>query len=397
MSQLEIPGIITYGDGTWEIIDLNPNKIRGDIRRNYPLGNPMHGFTLATHNEYIERKQNLEPHLQTELDVIERRHPPLQTNTPDEWLQRATNIVNELLFQKNSELQQQLKNVKSTNQHAKLEATYNAMILNDQIASLQGKQTSLYGEIARRDAEAIAQQLAAEAARRTEEARRHAEEQARIAALAEAQRIADEKASAAAAEEALRIDDYKRGVAFVADANKHILEKYGANLHQVVLDLQRDVSGKKIRSYSEALQTFEKIRTNPNIRLSPQDTRAVVDALNALDQATFTDNVNRLAKGFGVTGRIVQAHSVIAKAVIGFEDGNWKPLLLEFESIAAGAGVGAALAAVAAMISVPFAASATGIVVVGVMVAAAAAYLNADSVDRINTMILEQFNPAPPA
>ncbi|MFP0196768.1 colicin-like pore-forming protein [Pseudomonas sp. PHC1] len=389
MSQLELPGIITYGDGSWEIINLNPNKIRGDIRKNYPLGNPMHGFTLAIQNDYEARKQSLEPNLQSELNLIESQQPPLNNFTPEQWLSRATDIVNELLFRKNTELQHQLRNVKNAKQHAKLQATYNAMILNDQIASLQSRQTRLYAERARRQAEALALQQAAEAARRAEEARRQAQEQARLAALAEAQRIAKEKARLAAAEEARQIDEYKRAVAFVADANKYILEKYGANLHQVVMDLQKDISGKKIRSYSEAMQTFEQVRTNPNARLSPQDTRAVVDALNALDKATYMDNVNRLAKGFGVTGKVVQAHSVIEKTVIGFRDGNWKPLMLELESIAAGAGAGALLAlALPPLLSLSWVPPAAVVVVTGIAVAAAAIFLDAKAVETINRSVL---------
>jgi regulator of protease activity HflC (stomatin/prohibitin superfamily) len=396
MSQLELPGIITYADGSWEIINLNPNTIRGDIRRNYPLGNPMHGFTLALQNDYNTRKQNLEANLQSELNIKESNYPPLTAITPNAWLSRATNIVNELLFQKNTELQQQLKTAKTAKLYAKLEATYNAMILTDQIASLQSRQTQLYAETNRRQTEALALQQATEAARRAEEARRQAEEQMRLAALAEAQRIAEENARLAAAEEARQIDEHKRAVAFVADANKYILEKYGANLHQVVMDLQKDISGKKIRSYTEAMQTFDQVRTNPNARLSPQDTRAVVDALNTLDKATYMDNVNRLAKGFGVSGKIVQAHSVIEKTVIGFRDGNWKPLMLELESIAAGAGAGALLAAAAAHFFPPLVITVPGIVAVGLVIALAAAYLSADNVEKINMFILDQVNSAIP-
>ena len=388
MSQLEIPGIITYADGTWEIIELNPKKIRGDIRKNYPLGNPMHGFTLALQNDYNARKQNLEANLQSEFNIREGAHPPLANMTPDSWLPRASNIVNELLLQKNTELQHQLKTAKAAKQYAKLEATYNAMILQDQIASLQSRQTRLYAEITRRQVEALALQQAAEAARRAEEARRLEEERARLAAQAMAQRIAEENARIAVAEEARQIDEHKRAVAFVADANKYILEKYGANLHQIVMDLQKDISGKKIRSYSEAMRTFEQVRTNPNARLSPQDRRAVVDALNALDKATYTDSVNRLAKGFGVTGKIVQAHSVVEKAIIGFQDGNWKPLLLEFESIAAGAGAGLLVALIAPPVLAAFSfPHVIAVVATGLLVAGVAALLDAETVEKINDTI----------
>ncbi|MFJ2540319.1 colicin-like pore-forming protein [Pseudomonas sp. NPDC087614] len=384
MSQLELPGMIIYGDGSWEIINLNPDKIRGDIRKNYPLGNPMHGFTLALQNDYHARQQNLEAILQSELSQVDSRHPPIANMTPDAWLSRTLNIVNELLFQKNTELQQQLQTVKIAKQYAKLEATYNAMILNDQIANLQVKQTNLYAQMNRRQAEALAMQQAAEAVRQAQEARKQAHEQARLAAIAEAHCIAEEKSRIAAEEQTRQIDDYKRAVAYVADANKYILDNYGKNLHQVVMDLQKDISGKKIRSYTEAMQTFEKVRTNPNARL------------NALDKATYMDSVNKLAKGFGLTGKIVQAHSVVTKAVIGFQDGNWKPLMLEFESIAAGIGAGAILAIGAAFFFPTLAVSTPGIVAVGLLIAAVAAYLNAGNVEKINIFILEKLDRALP-
>ncbi|WP_336354611.1 colicin-like pore-forming protein [Pseudomonas granadensis] len=391
MPQLELPGIITYGDGSWEIINLNPNKIRGDIRKNYPLGNPMHGFTLAIQNDFHARKQNLETNLQSELNQTDNTHPPLANVTPDAWLSRTLNIVNELLFRKNNELQEQLKIVKNAKPYAKLEATYNAMILNDQIASLQNRQTKLYAEVERRQAEAIAVQQAADAARQIEQARQQAQEQARLAAIAEATRIADEKARIEEEEQSRQIDEHKRAVAFVADANQYIFEKYGANLHQVVMDLQKDITGKKIRNYNEAMQTFEKVRSNPHAKLSPQDTRAVVEALNALDKATYMDHVNRLAKGFGVAGKMVQAHSVVDKTVTGFKDGNWKPLMLELESIAVGMGAGAALAALVPMINPGVAASAIGIIAVGLIIALIASLLDAKNVEKINDLILDQF------
>ncbi|MFG6203403.1 colicin-like pore-forming protein [Pseudomonas retamae] len=392
MSQLELPGIITYRDGSWEIINLNPKKIRGDISKNYPLGNPMHGFTLAIQNDFHARKQNLETNLQSELNQIDNTHPPLANVTPDAWLSRTLNIVNELLFKKNKELQQQLKIIKTAKLYAKLEATYNAMILNDQIASLQNRQTKLYAEVDRRQAEAIAVQQAAEAARRIEEARQQAQERARLAAIAEAKRIAEEKDRIAKEqEEARQIDEHKRAVAFVADANKYIFEKYGANLHQVVMDLQKDIAGKKIRNYNEAMETFEKVRSNPHANLGPRDTRAIVEALNALDKATYMDNVNRLAKGFGVAGKMVQAHSVVDKTITGFKDGNWKPLMLELESIGVGMGAVAALAALVSMLNPGFAASAMGIIAVGLIIALIAALLDAKNVEKINNLILDQF------
>ncbi|WP_150582914.1 colicin-like pore-forming protein [Pseudomonas fluorescens] len=115
----------------------------------------------------------------------------------------------------------------------------------------------------------------------------------------------------------------------------------------------------------------------------------VVDALNALDKASFADNVNRLGKAFGVVGKIVQAESIREKTVIGFETGDWKPLGVEIEALAIGSlaafAAGAFLATVFAMmgalviISVPF---------IAVVMALSAAYFDAERIDEINSYFL---------
>jgi hypothetical protein len=376
MSQLERPLTIFYGDGTWEILNLNPNRIRGDIRKNYPLGNPMHGFTLAIEKDYFARKQNLETALQIELNTSETRQPPPTNNTPDASLSRTINAVNELISQKNSLLQQELKIIKTSKQHGKLQATYNAMILKDQIDILHLRQNHLHKEKGRREAELSAQQQAAEAARTAAQAQRQAEEQARLAI--------EEESSLA--------DEYKRNISFLADMNESILKKYGENMGHVAHNLQKDISGKKVRSYRTAMKTFEKVRKNPNVRLSPQDTQAVIDALNALDKATLADNANRLAKAFGLVGEAVQAHSIVENAAIGFKDGNWAPLMLELESIAAGAGASALLATVLMPILTMAVPSTAALIITAILMASASAYLDAKQVDIINKRILNKLN-----
>lgn len=205
---------------------------------------------------------------------------------------------------------------------------YHISLLHSETARHLADATNAFGELIARAREAESSlgqiRLAAEA-----EARRVAAEQARIAAEAEVQRVAAEAAEqariaaeaeaaeqariAAEAEAQAEEATYKAAVSFLADTNKYILETYGANLSKVAQDLQSNISGKKIRSYNEALASFEKINTNPNLRLNAKDTQAVVDALNALDKETFANNVNRLGKAFGVIGKIVQAEAIREK------------------------------------------------------------------------------------
>jgi len=374
MRQMDLPALHIHSNGTWTV-DLPRQKHR-NILANYPLGDPMYGFIQAINNDFTERKNNLESALQAEIELVNDSYPPLQKITPDTWLSRASDVVNELLLRKNTELQKEIEIIQNHGGYDQLQASYNSVILRDQIASLNERLAKLNVEIGRRQAEAT----------------RQAADQA-SAALAESRRIAEQEARRLAE---AQIDEYKRGLSFVADVNKYILEQYGEITHQVGKDLQSGISGKKIRNYTEAMQTFEKVRSNPNARLNAKDTQAVVEALNALNKSTYSENLNRLAKGFGVTGRIVQAHSVVEKAIIGFQEGNWKPLMLELESIAAGAGAGALLAAVLALFYPAVAASALGIVAVALLTATISSILDANQVDIINNAILNEFRDHQP-
>lgn len=372
MRQIELPPMIIYADGTWDIAKPTLDRNRKNILSNYPWGNPMHGFTLALESDYQERKHNLEPALQIELDNINITYPPLENITPDIWLSRASDVVSELLFRKNLELITRLKETQTQEGLNKLQATYNSIILKDQIASLRDRQAKLNAEIGRRQTKAT-QHAAALADTALAESRRIVEEEARR--LAEAQ-----------------IDEYKRGLSYVSDVNKYILKQYGEITHNVATELQNGISGKKIRNYDEAIQTFEKVRANPNAKLNPKDTKAIVESLNALDKATFSENLNRLGKAFGVTGRIIQGHSIVEKAIVGFKDDNWKPLMLELESIALGAGAAALLAITIAFFSPALATSALGIVAVALLMATTASIIDADQVDIINKSILDTLS-----
>lgn len=182
--------------------------------------------------------------------------------------------------------------------------------------------------------------------------------------------------------------NYIDSVNFAAASGERILQKYGANMSNIALEMQASISGSKIRSFNDAMTTFEKVRVNPNTRLSAQDTKAVVDALRALDKATFADNVTRLGKAFGVVGYISQANSVREAAAVGFETGSWKPLMLELEAMALGIGAGALLAVIFALTAPVWSSTAVGVVVVAVLMAAIASLFNAKSVDKINNLVL---------
>ncbi|KFF42143.1 hypothetical protein JH25_27595 [Pseudomonas sp. BRG-100] len=187
-----------------------------------------------------------------------------------------------------------------------------------------------------------------------------------------------------------QIDEFKDSVSFASAVSEQIVTKYGTHLGKIAKDLQSNITGKKIRSYAEAMATFEKVNANPRLKLNAQDRQAVVNALNVLDKATFADNVRRLGKAFGVTGTIVQADTLREKTVLGYQTGDWKPLLLEFEAMAAGKLAGMAAGAILAfLLSLVSAPAAIAVPAVAVLMAAVASYLDAKKVDEINNMFIQ--------
>jgi len=181
------------------------------------------------------------------------------------------------------------------------------------------------------------------------------------------------------------LDAYKDATAFVSSVNADVLKKYGAYVDQVSRDLQSGISGKRVRSYAQALATFEKVNASPGLKLNTQDRQAVVNALNALDKATLANNVKRLGRAFGVTGTIVQVDTVREKAISGYQTGDWKPLMLEFEAMAVGklaaAAAGAILASILALVSAP---ATFAIPAVAVLMALVSALVDADAAEKLN-------------
>lgn len=252
-------------------------------------------------------------------------------------------------------------------------AAYRGKYLSEKIRLLTEKSNVLTNNIARAQA---AENIRLAAQAEAQRAAAAAAERVRIAAEAEAKRVADEEAA------------YKDALSFLAATNEEFLKKYGSEMSKIAQGLQTNISGKKVRSYSDAMATFEKVRVNPKIKLNAKDTQAIVDALNALDKITFADNVSRLGKAFGVVGKIVQADAILDKTIDGFKTGDWRPLGLELESMAvgalAGAVAGALLAAFFAFAGAPFIIT---IPVIAVVMALVASYLDPEKIDEINNYL----------
>lgn len=303
---------------------------------------------------YDELLKNLEPSIKEEIETLKTTNPS-PDNSPTGQFAHETSLYNKLIAEKTTALQ---KEVAASN------VFYGANPI--------GQDINQFARIAAR----IRRQSAAP------DYNIFYERYKSLVAAYEAKLLEIQIAVLTA-----QAEDYKGAVSFLAATNEQILKKYGSNMSKISQDLQTNISGKKIRSYAEAMATFEKVKANPNMKLNAKDTRAVVAALNALDKATFADNITRLGKSFGIVGKLVQADAIREKAVSGYQTGDWKPLMLELEAMALSAGIGALLAVGIAFTFPVFATATAGIVTVSLMMAITSAFIDDKTADEINKLV----------
>ncbi|MGV3347079.1 colicin-like pore-forming protein [Enterobacteriaceae bacterium LUAb1] len=120
----------------------------------------------------------------------------------------------------------------------------------------------------------------------------------------------------------------------ILDSASGISKKYGQTLGVLANDISSTVKGKTIRSYNDAMSTFEKISSNPGIKLSQADKKAIATAMNAFNIKTYADNLNRLGKAFGFFDKGFTGEKIYQGVSSGFNTGDWKPLMLTVESLA---------------------------------------------------------------
>ncbi|MGS0629952.1 MULTISPECIES: colicin-like pore-forming protein [Photorhabdus] len=184
------------------------------------------------------------------------------------------------------------------------------------------------------------------------------------------------------------INAIKNAVSYMSGVNKTIAEQYGDKVAKIAKEMQGEVKGKKIRNYQQALEVFEKTKNNLNKKVNAKDRAAIKKALETLDKHTLANNLKQMGKAFGIVGYSVQAINVYEKTKLGFETGNWSPLFLELESIAAGYGASALVGVALSMSGI----AAPSVLFFALLGATASYYLSADNMGKINNFIVESIN-----
>lgn len=125
--------------------------------------------------------------------------------------------------------------------------------------------------------------------------------------------------------------------AIVADSAKEIAQHLGKRYQDFANEIASDIKnfqGKRIRTLDDAMKSLEKVLANPNMKVKPTDKEALLNAwrnINANDMASKLSNVGKF---FKVADAAMKVEKIREKSLVGYATGDWKPLLLEVESMA---------------------------------------------------------------
>jgi hypothetical protein len=149
--------------------------------------------------------------------------------------------------------------------------------------------------------------------------------------LDEDKKIADEEASKKLTEKDLLI----KTADLMQDAGEKVsgiaTTRY-KTLAKEIADNIQNFQGKNIRSYNDAMKTLNRLTSNPNMKISAKDKAALINAWKSVDRKNMAARLSNLSKAFTAAGWLLKVDKVYEKSVVGYETGNWGPLILEVES-----------------------------------------------------------------
>lgn len=170
----------------------------------------------------------------------------------------------------------------------------------------------------------------------------------------------------------------------------------GAKYKAVADDIANSVKnfqGKNIRGYNDAMDSLNKVLSNPSLKISAGDKAALSNAMAHINANDMANKLGNLSRGFKVAGLAQKVSSALEKGAYGFKTGDWGPLMLEVESWVV-SGLVASLAAplIGAIFAVILAGAgvSTTAIVAGSIVAAGiiAASIDGALVDKLNNAII---------
>ncbi|EFG6538945.1 TPA: colicin-N [Escherichia coli] len=169
---------------------------------------------------------------------------------------------------------------------------------------------------------------------------------------------------------------------------KYLDDKYKAVAREIA-DNIKNFQGKTLRTYEQTMASLNKILANPGMKINQGDRDTLINAWKNLNAGDMANKLGNLSRAFKVADIAMKVEKVKEKSVLGYETGDWGPLMLEVESwVLSGVMAGVATAILGSVVSTFLVAGSLPAAIVTIGGLMAIAYL----ASLIDANIAEKFN-----
>nr|WP_323748235.1 colicin-like pore-forming protein [Escherichia coli] len=133
----------------------------------------------------------------------------------------------------------------------------------------------------------------------------------------------------------IQSDVLNKAAELISDMGNKIGDYLGESYKSLAREIADDIKnfqGKTIRSYDDAMESLNKILSNPSFKVNRADRDALVNAWRSRDAQDIANKLGNISKAFKAADVIMKIEKVKEKSIEGYETGNWGPLMLEVES-----------------------------------------------------------------
>lgn len=182
----------------------------------------------------------------------------------------------------------------------------------------------------------------------------------------------------------------------ISDLGEKISTHLGRTYQSLANEIAQDIKnfqGKKIRGFNDAMKSLNKITANPAMKINKADKDAIVNAWRHVNANDMANKLGNLSKAFKTADVVMKVEKVRQKSILGYETGDWGPLMLEVESwVISGLAASLALGIFSATLGNVLLAAGVPAVAIGIMGIMLAGYIGSliddNFVNRLNNEVI---------
>lgn len=130
-------------------------------------------------------------------------------------------------------------------------------------------------------------------------------------------------------------DALRQASEIISDVGEKVSKTLGDKYNKISKDIAGNIKnfqGKNIRNFRDAMKSLNKLISNPNMKINQADKNALINAWKHVNAKDMANKLGNLSKGFKVADTVMKIEKVREKSIVGYETGDWGPLVLEVES-----------------------------------------------------------------